>query len=459
MHTKNTLWVIPSSCTALTEARWHTQCAAALSGHTGIVDNTAIPWTEDGVGANSLTALALWQVLTPRTALSCLGRAYRQLRPNGQLWLLAEFNQQRYRQGYDGRLCLEYFLHTLRRCGFSIEQVQPLQGAQVLIVAHKRHDQRWRVSDVREHDVPAVADLFQRVFGHSMSTELWNWKYAHERGHNIVAWNQQGQIVAHYGGLNRQLHYFGRDEWGCQIADVMVEQTERAVLTRTGPFFLVAATQSELSRGPCLIGYGFPNARHMRVAEHLKLYAEVARLTQVVWPAQRTGGSALEYRVRRVQQPELIRAAVRELWPQMAQDLRAEIVGVRDPDWILYRYCQHPQPEQYQLWLVQQRWTHRPLGLMVIRPEDGLCQCLDVVAPLANLGYVVQAGRRLAAQLGCHELRCWITQRFAPLWAAHEDGDIRALDMIIPTSIRTEGPSVAELDQHWWLMAGDTDFR
>ncbi|NJO15278.1 MAG: GNAT family N-acetyltransferase [Thioploca sp.] len=106
----------------------------------------------------------------------------------------------------------------------------------VLLHFEKTKTPYWQVLEITSNDQAAVRTLFERVFKNQMSKALWEWKYGHERGMAMAAW-KKGRIVAHYGGVLRELCYFGVPKTGVQIADVMVDKKERGILTRHGPYF------------------------------------------------------------------------------------------------------------------------------------------------------------------------------------------------------------------------------
>ncbi|HXH03526.1 MAG TPA: GNAT family N-acetyltransferase [Candidatus Competibacteraceae bacterium] len=416
-------------------------------------------------------------------SLGLLTRAYARLADGGWLLLLSAFNLDNFQDGYDGLPSRERLLAQAQRCGFELEQEARLdellrddlqrspaaaqRAAELeayrsgrrgyrLLCLRKGAAPRWRVAELREADFPAVAALFQAVFGQPMSAELWRWKYGGGRGSNVVAW-AGGRLIAHYGSLSRRIAYFGRPQWACQIGDVMVEAHERGVLTRQGPFFLTAASQAEMVIGPHHIGFGFPNGRALKVGARLGLYTQVGSVCEVSWTPLATR-PALWQRLRPLHggQREQVRRAGDRLWTAMAADLGEAIVGIRDGAWLLHRYLDHPH-QRYQLWLLSNRLSGRPLGLLVLRQQGERCELLDLVAPLARLPALVLAARRLAAAWGASGLHCWISSGFAHLFEAC-GGQAQALDIGVPNSCWVPGPPAERLRDRWWLMAGDTDF-
>ncbi|AGA33568.1 hypothetical protein TVNIR_1907 [Thioalkalivibrio nitratireducens DSM 14787] len=332
-------------------------------------------------------------------------------------------------------------------------------AGELLVLAREQAAGRWRVTYQEPELLPEVQALFQRVFGHPMSEALWHWKYGQGRGQGALTL-RDGRVVAHYGGLTREVRFLGRREWAGQVADVMVEAGDRGVLTRQGAFFRAAASVPETCSGygsKHLIGFGFPNRRHFTLAERLGLYAEVGRMVEPRWPA----AAATNGRWRLADLAELpagrAARAVERLWAAMARDLQEAIVGVRDYAWLRYRYLQHPE-YRYRVFGVRRRWRPGWRGVIVLREHAQRVELMDLVGSLGSLPELVAAARDWAAAAGYPEVFAWITSTHAASLGL-DDATVTDPDVVVPTSIRTPGPAPAELNGRWWLMSGDTDFR
>ena len=295
--------------------------------------------------------------------------------------------------------------------------------------------------------------MFQEVFGHPLTRALWDWKYANGRGNGVSA-SRDGVMIAHYGGMYREILLCGKPDWAYGGSDVMVHPKERGVMTRQGPFQLTAACTAEMY-GP--VAFGFPNARAMLVAERMGFYSKAAQMATVRWDPGAPGWR-LRTRVRVLDRTRAQdHAWVDALWAAMANDLRDAVVGVRDWKYLEHRYCEHPHND-YELLCVSARWTGKPLGLLVLRRLEASCELLDVVAPLANLPLLIDQARRMTARWGLAHLYCWITDTHVAKFVAC-GGQEEALNVYIPTSCWTDDPRVDMLKNRWWLMSGDTDFR
>lgn len=320
------------------------------------------------------------------------------------------------------------------------------------------HGQRWTTRIIVPGDRDAVQTLFAQVFGHAMSDALWRWKYGNNLPTAIGAWNAQGQLVAHYGGMARDISYFGSAARALQGSDLMVEPRERAVLTRSGPFHLVTKRFLSESIGdgkPFLLGFGFPNERHLRLGVKLGLYAQVGRVMEVAWPAMNAGMRWHSIHPVDWTAPATNRHLDR-LWQAMRSALDTMIVGTRDAAWWRYRYAEHPVHEYHSYWLIQ-RLTQRRLAAFTLKPEGARCQLMDWVAPVEMAPAVITAARLAAFQRGATEIYGWFSENLAARIMS-ADGRLTDLGIGVPTGLCNPGPAPQQLDGRWWLTAGDTDF-
>ncbi len=354
---------------------------------------------------------------------------------------------------------LDYVVALGQRCGFALlapdggDQTTVLSPAFVRILRKTENPPRWALRHVRSSDAPAVAELFSEVFGQPISAELWEWKYGRGRGNAVTA-SRHGTVVAHYGGMYRDILLFGKPEWAFQICDVMVHPKERGVMTRQGPFLLTAAIGAEIY-GP--LGFGFPHPRAMEVAQKMGLYASVGHMVEVRWQpsAPRARWSSRLRLLSRNRNED--RELVNEVWLKMASDLVTEAVGLRDWAYLERRYLDHPH-NHYELIAVASRWTGRPLGVLVLLRLEDCVELLDVVAPMQALPALIDQARRLAALWGKSSVYCWITANQVHHFLVQ--GGVQAdVQVSIPTSVWTQDERAHVFKDKWWLMSGDTDFR
>lgn len=385
--------------------------------------------------------------------LAFVSMAYQQVREGGTLGLMGPFPAAPAAHVPDA-------LALAGWCGFEAAGRLSLPGSAHPVELFRKGQPRWRVGLTRGSDWGALHELFVECFGHSISPALWQWKYGQGRGRGGIVWCGE-QVVAHYGGMSRPMMYFGKPEMAVQIGDVMVKPSERAAFTRKGPFFLVTAgfLESYIGFGrEHLLGFGFPNHRHMRLAEKLGLYAQVEQIVEISWSLVRSPGLSLK-RLVPLQKLSPVRQkqVVDSLWSQMSRDLEDGIVGVRDWPYLVHRYLSHPE-KRYEVLLVRDWLPGRVRGIVVLNRQDERCELMDILGPLDSIPVLIEEARRWARRQGMQRLYCWISSRYADRFE-RTGGTPVTLDVEVPTSAWTAGPSVEEIAGKWWLMSGDTDFR
>ena len=319
---------------------------------------------------------------------------------------------------------------------------------------------KWRIRLLENAQIDDMRNLFKETFHHDMSRAFWEWKYDAPSARALGVWEGH-QLIAHYGGMGRRILYFGEPQSAVQIGDVMVDSSKRGILTKKGPIFLMMATFLERYIGygkPYFIGYGFPNDRHMKLAELLGLYADVGHMIECSW-FPRSRFPLWNTRLQLVQQSprDAEIKAIDACWGRMAADLQGAVIGIRDWRYLEHRYLNHPAHD-YQILLIKNRWGGKIRGIIVLRLVPEGCELVDCVAALSDIPLLITHARRLAGMQGASRLFCRITANFADLFDV-ADGNQQPINIRIPTNIWSNGPSAALIKDHWWLMSGDMDFR
>ena len=322
---------------------------------------------------------------------------------------------------------------------------------------------RW----IGEGEVAAMRQLFRTIFGHEMSAEHWQWKYAQGAGSGLGLW-VDGELLAHYGGTTRAVLAFGAPMVACQVCDVMVAPQARAALARRGPLAQLTATFLEHRIGegtPHHIGFGFPSDRHFGVAQRLGLYEAVDEMVCVWWPAAvpprgdgwRWRSTALDLEALREGSKEW--QDIARLWQTMAAAFTGSVLGVRAPEWLRLRYARRPGL-QYEVLLLRSRLTRRARGAVVLRRHTGFVEIVDLIGPPDAFAQLVHAARQRTAMAGAGHCQAWITASHAAmLQSAGVPCRVERLGITVPANAHTPGPAPARFRDKWFLMSGDTDFR
>ncbi|MFI3184749.1 MAG: GNAT family N-acetyltransferase [Methylococcaceae bacterium] len=316
--------------------------------------------------------------------------------------------------------------------------------------------QTWDLDWAHPSNESELLALFQTAFGHEMAPELWRWKYYGLDTLGALV-RRDGQAIAFYGGMPRAIYLFGSPATAVQIGDVMVQPEQRGILTRKGPFFLATTSFAErfVGHGKLFpLAFGFPSERAYRLGARLGLYEQVGEIMRVTWPSMQTRPN-LKIRIRALEADQ--HAVVDQLWDEMAEALRDQVIGVRNWDYVQHRYLNHPTLS-YRIFLVSSRWTGNPIGLFVVRILEDSVELVDLIAPPKRIPILVNSMRRLAGNLDKALAYAWITAQHAPLLAG-SSGEITPLDIPLPNICWTPGIPASELQDRWWLMGGDTDFH
>jgi hypothetical protein len=317
---------------------------------------------------------------------------------------------------------------------------------------------RWRPGWVRATDEAACLDLFESAFGYRMDPRLWQWKYRDADPLGTGVW-QGERLVGFYGGMPRDVLVRGQPASAVQIGDVMVEPSQRGVMTRSGPFQMAASTFLERCIGhgrPHLLGFGFPTVKALQVAQRLGLYAEVDQITQLAWPVRSNWKDRLATRLATVTPADA--SVIDGLWDRMARDFPDSIIGVRNWKYVQARYLRHPTVQYHCLCM--KRWPGTAASAVVVLRglEDRQVELVDIIGPRASFEAAISGARRWAAEHGFTGVRAWVTASHARALEV-QSPESSPLGLVVPTNVWSPGPAVDEVRGRWWLMAGDTDFR
>ena len=330
---------------------------------------------------------------------------------------------------------------------------------------------QWHAVDLGIEEMPEIRALFTQVFGHSMSDALWRWKYDAGRGIATGTRDEQGRLLAHYGGTARALQVNGVAVSAVQLGDVMVAAQARGILSRRGPFATAATAflQHHIgSPGAYVLGFGFPNQRHTRLGEKLGLYNALGNVQELSWTCEKTRTSLffgvdchstpLDWSDARTDN------LLNGLWRALSQDARGFVIPRRDAPWWRHRFANHPEGP-YRCWWVHGRWSRRLLGAIALKPggqRGANWEILDLLGPTKHWHAMLCAARLLAQQGAADRLTGWFSDAVADIVRSQDVGSIAASQVACPHCVtRQRSSEWADVvtAQPWWLTGGDTDFR
>ncbi len=309
-----------------------------------------------------------------------------------------------------------------------------------------------------------IQQMFERSFNTRFDEQIWAWKYGNGRG-RAVCIRQHGNIVAHYGGAPRDILYFGKAHKAIQICDVMVLPEKRSFFSKEGLFFRSAATFLEQEVGNAaehLLGFGFPNIKAMHIAERLGLYEKTDELVEVLYPAVDLSSPAAhadQQLSAEIFDPRNAAAQLKvdQLWGNMQSEYLDAVIGLRDWDYLSYRYFNHPHARYYYYQVLDAQ--RQLIGLLVLREHGGSFLLMDVIAAPADMPAVIESCHRLLVEQAETDvgLRSWITRAHASKIMT-AGATVHELQIEIPCNRWSRGPATETLTGSWWLTAGDMDF-
>lgn len=320
--------------------------------------------------------------------------------------------------------------------------------------------------DATERDADQILRLHREVFGSTVDAEWFNWKYVRGHGEGVGLWHD-GLLVAFCGGTPRRMWDAARGESRyLQIGDVMVAPSWRGFLARNSPFFQVSAGlySSRLGLGrEFLAGFGFPNARHLRLAVKSGLSWDAGAVDSLFWS---TAGNSWRHAAWSWRFQALDSAdpgfdnTVDRAWAAMRACPVGGAVGVRDAQYLRWRFVDRPD-RRYRFLSLRPRWSSAPAGVAVFAqphaPSADALLWLDWVGPVAWLPRACAAGLALARQDGAAGLTAWASPNVAVQLVSTAPLRIgQAAGVGIPKASALSEAQV--VGQHGWWTAGDTDF-
>lgn len=317
--------------------------------------------------------------------------------------------------------------------------------------------------NVTPADQTDVLALHQQVFGGSVDAAWFAWKYVQGGGEGVGLWHK-GQMIAHCGGVPRNIWHTGELQSDLQIGDVMVAPEWRGILTRRGPFFHVSKRLYDTRLGvgrPFHAGFGFPSARHLQLAVKAGLLRHSGVMTGLHWGAGSPDKGLSRWRWRvstlRPESPDFD-AAVNCAWERMRTKTKTVVVGERDAAYVRWRYVLRPAHDHVFLQL-RRPWQRRPVGIAVLaRVSAGQpAHWLDWLGPPALLVQACAMCRTETTHMGAAGMTAWASQSVLQMLSnTGIESQTEVAHIGVPTTSAVAADLVAELD--WWFMGGDTDF-
>ncbi len=315
------------------------------------------------------------------------------------------------------------------------------------------------LGDMTSFEPEEVAEIFRESFHTEFDPALWRWKYGAGKGTAIVARHEPGgPVIAHYGGVAREIDYFGRDQLAFQGCDVMVKPAVRRQYGRNSLYFHLTATLFEREIGYTVkhaLGFGFPNKPVMKTAMRLGLYGKVDDYVELA--ISKSEAPPVNWQIEPlVPEQPTHEKAVNELWQAMRRDFRNGVIGKRHGAYLAWRYASHPHGASYFPLLLRQAGKAR--AIVVLKRHEEQWLLMDLVAPLASMDHAAGAARGwVETRPEPGALVMWLTAAWVRR-LGWQGRIVKNLGIEIPFNAWNPGPDAKLPAGAWWLTAGDMDF-
>lgn len=339
-------------------------------------------------------------------------------------------------------------------------------------------EQAFVLRDIGQDDAAAVVELHREIFGPGADRLWFDWKYGTQPtqgcGHALGAWHD-GKLIAFYGGLPRALWHTRTPVKGLQMGDVMVHPQWRGLFSRRGLFYHLThlfhtSRLGASSTHPFEWGYGFPNARHLKLGVTQGLVLDGGRVHELRWDtgvdAPRPTQSAWWWAWRELLPDGAeFDASIDQAWKTMAAANHGLVMGQRDATYVRWRFVQRPvgtEPahdgaSRYRFFGLRRRWSSALAGVAVLDAGSPIVRWVDWIGDPALMREASRMCRRQASQWGAPELSAWASPAVE---AVLETSEVKLRVECAGFGLSAASSFTAQEATHltWWLMAGDTDF-
>jgi hypothetical protein len=256
----------------------------------------------------------------------------------------------------------------------------------------------------REGDQEGMRTLFRACFGKEMSAEEWTWKYRNSfLGSSAVVAEDNGRIIAHYGGLKMRFSWHGGTVDAYQGCDAMThpEYQSRGIIVKTALGFYEANPGREFM-------FGFPSERHAIVASRWLGWEQHIFVNEMTKEVNRF--SLLRSLLRVEAGWDRIAAGeIDALWEKTrdAEDLSLE----KKSGYIFWRYRDCPGRE-YKIVVFRGPFANDVKAYAVIAERGDELRVLDLIASRGlKVKKLINCLERKAAARGMKTIRLWVNPR------------------------------------------------
>lgn len=312
-----------------------------------------------------------------------------------------------------------------------------------------------RIRLYEKGDEQQITRLFQEVYGKPLTIKQWQWKYlglGNLRVWASVAFNEKGELVAHYGGIPVRMLFRGRHIIACQCVDAMARSGYRAKdmgIPQTESIFYRVCNLLYDTFGTFF--YTFPGDVCYNWGKKTGHIEECLEVPEYRYQCDKRVSEGLLYSFSPVDwgDPEIDR-----LWDRVCKDLGW--VMVRDREFIQWRYQDNPFFKHYP-YAVKGIFSHRFLALAVVRESGNDLLVMDLVFEDAVLEILLRKLINHAHSRDKKQIKIWLPDRYKSrlMNIGFKPCDIRTW---IPNLTRYRVATAREVSENLYYTMGDTDF-
>jgi hypothetical protein len=304
-------------------------------------------------------------------------------------------------------------------------------------------------------DEEQIVQLFNEVYGKPLTIEQWRWKYFGQGNLRVwaaVALDENGAIVAHYGGLPVRMIFKGRHITACQCVDAMVKESHRAkslgIPQTEGAFYRVCNLLYDTFG---TFFYTIPGDVCYNWGKKTGHIEECITVIEYRYNVQNPVTTRGFYSLRPILWGD---ERIDNLWHNVSHGLGW--VMVRDREFLHWRFETNPFYQHY-LYGLEHLFSRKLLGWGVYRENSDELLLMDLVFEERALDVLLMKFVRLAHSLGKKQVRLWLPQRYHPILetAGFEPYDIRTW---IPNLTRYKAAEASEVKEKLYYTMADTDF-
>lgn len=299
-------------------------------------------------------------------------------------------------------------------------------------------------------DETQIIRLFDAVFHQPMTVEQWRWKYEGQGFLNkksVVATNEEGGIIGHFGGIPLRMCFKGGMIVGYQGADVMVNEKYRGLPNRRGLYFNICRFFYEDL--PSFV-YGFSNLDHLRLGMLLGFFEKAVTVNDTVMQTSNHLIPLYDFEPMGWGDSE-----INSLWNQVYESLGWGIV--RDTAFLKWRYGHNPY-RPYKLYGLRKKFTKGILGWIVTREgSDDELFLIDMIFKDEHFENLLKKALSMAYKQGKKRVILWLSSKY--------HGRLRSMGAAslnrgtyITNCVWVKMCESSEMEQNLYYTMGDTDF-